>query len=402
MSLAFDPRPDSLWEEPPPPAAEGDAQVRPTPVAIRRRIERRGPLRPGRLISTRERLNGETLALGYRIADALLIAALAWFSCDVANPAGLWAAPVRSALPFLGSGLLLGFCLYATGAQDFRARETLVTHLARVSGGFAMTLLFALPVLALNRTGAAIWQALGVGFCLAFASLYLLHMWQWLSVRRMRRSGRLTPNVVVVGATHNAERLIERALASRELAVLGVFDDRRGRAPDAIKGVPVLGDTRTLVGHRIMPYVDRIVITVTAAAQARVRTLVDKLNVLPNEITLFLDLGTDDAQTAVLSRLADLPLARMSGGRHDVRRAVVKRLQDIVVGAAALVVGLPLMAIVAMAIKLDSPGPVFFRQKRQGFNNEEIVVWKFRSMHHDMRDELAVQQVSNDDPRVTS
>jgi Undecaprenyl-phosphate glucose phosphotransferase len=217
----------------------------------------------------------------------------------------------------------------------------------------------------------------------------------------MRRSGRLIPNIVVVGATENAERLIERALASREVSVLGVFDDRKGRAPDTVRGVPLLGDTRALVGHRIMPYVDRIVITVSASAQSRVRDLVDKLRGLPNEITLFVDLGEADTESATLSRLCDLPLARLSGYRADGRRAFVKRAQDLVIGAIAMIVAAPLMAAVALAIRLDSPGPILFRQRRQGFNNEEIVVLKFRSMRHDRRDERAERQVSDGDDRVT-
>jgi polysaccharide biosynthesis protein PslA len=165
--------------------------------------------------------------------------------------------------------------------------------------------------------------------------------------------------------------------------------------------VPLLGDTKTLIGHRIMPYVDRVVITVTASAQARVRTLIENLSVLPNEITLFVDLGGQAAPDAVLSRLADAPLARVSGLAADHRRALIKRARDLVVGAVALVLAAPVMAAVALAIRLDTPGPILFRQRRQGFNNEEIVVWKFRSMRHDMRDEQAERQVRLGDPRVT-
>jgi exopolysaccharide biosynthesis polyprenyl glycosylphosphotransferase len=61
----------------------------------------------------------------------------------------------------------------------------------------------------------------------------------------------------------------------------------------------------------------------------------------------------------------------------------------------------PLFLVVALAIKLDSPGPVFFRQKRYGFNNHLIGVYKFRSMRHDMRDEKAEKLVTKNDPRVT-
>jgi lipopolysaccharide/colanic/teichoic acid biosynthesis glycosyltransferase len=70
------------------------------------------------------------------------------------------------------------------------------------------------------------------------------------------------------------------------------------------------------------------------------------------------------------------------------------------VGALALVLAAPVMAAIAIAIKLDSPGPIFFRQRRQGFNNEEIVVWKFRSMRPNMPDS-GERQVCADDPRVT-
>ena len=63
--------------------------------------------------------------------------------------------------------------------------------------------------------------------------------------------------------------------------------------------------------------------------------------------------------------------------------------------------GAPLMALIALAIKLDSPGPVFFRQRRHGFNNEEILVWKFRSMRHGSDRSGGAQQVRFDDDRVT-
>ncbi|HEX4199542.1 MAG TPA: exopolysaccharide biosynthesis polyprenyl glycosylphosphotransferase [Caulobacteraceae bacterium] len=383
------------------PEAGVEPVVRPMPAAVRRPADRRGPLRPGRLISTRSRLKGEALARTFAGVDAVVVAALSWLACGLANPTGIWPSPVATVMPFAFGAVFLVLGLHAVGAHGFRSRESMVVHLARVSGAFGLTAVLLAAALAVTRSADAVWQMEAVWFCLAFASLYLLHVWWWISVRRLRRSGRLTPNVVVVGATANAERLIANALASREVAVLGVFDDRKSRAPDSIKGVPMLGDTTTLIGHRIMPYVDRVVITVTSSAQARVRAMVDRLRVLPNEITLFVDLGGEPGHAAVLDRLADIPLARISGARIDDRRAFVKRLQDVTIGALALVLAAPIMAAVALAIRLDSPGPVFFRQRRQGFNNEEIVIWKFRSMRHDMRDERSERQVSAGDPRVT-
>jgi exopolysaccharide biosynthesis polyprenyl glycosylphosphotransferase len=80
---------------------------------------------------------------------------------------------------------------------------------------------------------------------------------------------------------------------------------------------------------------------------------------------------------------------------------VVKSLFDKVVGSLVLLAALPVMAVTAIAIKLDSRGPVLFRQKRYGFNNELIEVFKFRSMYVDQSDATAAKLVTKSDPRVT-
>ena len=69
-------------------------------------------------------------------------------------------------------------------------------------------------------------------------------------------------------------------------------------------------------------------------------------------------------------------------------------MQDLVIGLIALILLAPVMALVALAIRLDSPGPIFFRQRRHGFNHEEIVVWKFRSMRQEAADATASRQVT--------
>jgi exopolysaccharide biosynthesis polyprenyl glycosylphosphotransferase len=150
-----------------------------------------------------------------------------------------------------------------------------------------------------------------------------------------------------------------------------------------------------------MPFVDRIVITVPSRARKRVRELIGRLSALPNEIVLLLDGQTRDYEDAAISRIADVPLAHICGPPTDALRAAVKRAQDIVIGGLALAAAAPVMALVALAVRLDSRGPALFRQRRHGFNNEEIVVWKFRSMRVEAADATASRQVSADDDRVT-
>jgi exopolysaccharide biosynthesis polyprenyl glycosylphosphotransferase len=81
--------------------------------------------------------------------------------------------------------------------------------------------------------------------------------------------------------------------------------------------------------------------------------------------------------------------------------AIAKRIFDIVFSLFGIVLFSPIMLATAIAIKLDSKGPVIFKQKRHGFNNEVINVWKFRSMYVDQCDPTAKQAVTKNDSRVT-
>jgi Undecaprenyl-phosphate glucose phosphotransferase len=363
--------------------------------------DRRGPMRPGRLTPTRSRLQDWTLSAMFRGGDILAIVLSCTLTAKLVGWGGGAAGGFGDIAPFAVAGAILAWALGAARTYALGHAEGLGRHLLRVAAGFGLTGLGLGAIALAFRPTPDNFTALGFWFCTTFALLYALHTLWWASVRRWRGHGRLTPNIIVVGATTGAQRLIESALKSGEVAVLGIFDDRLDRAPKRIAGVPVLGDTDALLGHRIMPYVDRVVIAVSSLAQSRVRQIIERLGVLPNEIMLLVDYDSAEGRSAALSRIADAPLAQVAGQPSDERRALVKRAQDLVVGVLALVLGVPIFAAVAVAIKLDSPGPVFFRQRRHGFNNEEILVWKFRSMRVEATDATASRQVTAGDDRVT-
>ena len=358
------------------------------------RTDRRGPLRPKRLAPTRARIRGPVVAGKIQCVDAAALLACALTARGFAPGAAATAS-------FLIAPALVLAALFLFRAYGFGRHEPLGLHLGRVL--VALCVAAGVDVLALEPFvgHAGLAQAASAWLPLMVAGMGVLHLIWWRLVRRWREGGRLTPSIVVVGATGAAERLVRKVLAQGEINVLGVFDDRAGRAPRTIAGVPVLGDTEAMVAHRIMPFADRVVITVPARARNRVGELIARLKVLPNEIVLLLD-GDDAAhEAAAISRIAETPLAHISGPPTDERRAFAKRAQDLVVGATALMAAAPLMALIALAVRLDSPGPALFRQRRHGFNNEEIVVWKFRSMRTDAADFTASRQVVADDDRVT-
>jgi len=375
----------------------GAAAADPPPQAETLALDRRGPMRPAALSLARSRLTGWMLGAIFRAADVAALALIALAAAVTFSGGALTAAAFA---PFVVGAIILLWSLTSLHAYDFAPRESLGGHLTRLAAGFGLAALGLALVLAGFRPATVAPHPFGLWFLTSFVLLGALHALWWAIVRRWRAAGRLTPNIMVVGATANAERLIKAAMQSGEAAVLGVFDDRADRIPSHMAGVPVLGDTEALVRHRIMPYVDRIVITVPQHANARVRQLIERLEALPNQVMLFVDQG-EAGRAAALSRIVDAPLAPVAGAPSDERRALVKRLQDLVVGGLALLVFLPVMLLLALAIKLDSPGPVFFRQRRHGFNNEEVLVWKFRSMRTSDPATGAARQIRYDDERVT-
>ncbi|WAC49993.1 undecaprenyl-phosphate glucose phosphotransferase [Asticcacaulis sp. SL142] len=362
---------------------------------------RRGPFRPQRLVSLRERKSGYWAAYIFRMVDICALAFFGFLGVGAHSGGHMLSLPVGEVLPFLCATVAVAMTLSAFGLYRLNRTEKLWERLLKVAGSIGMGAVAGFAVTCLIKGTSTFPPALEMWSmaCLAFFSL--LHLLWFTTVARWRKQGRLTPNIVIVGATKHAQRLIDGALARRDVNILGIFDDRLARNPDTVLGVPVLGDTKALLSHKITPYVDQIVVAVDPSAKARVKDIITRLKSLPNEVSLLVDMHNDEGRQAALSRMADQPLARVSGITEDDKRAFNKRIQDMIIGLMALIVFAPVMVLIAGLIKLDSPGPVFFRQRRHGFNNEPIMVWKFRSMRQDAEDATASQQVTAGDERVT-
>lgn len=361
---------------------------------------RRGPFRPEVWLNAREKATARLSAHYFRSLDILAATAATLVCARLAEPGPLLSVAVAEVAPFVVGAVLVLAIMKSAGLYRFSRKRSIATHFAVLAGSVlaggavATTLAWLLTGAATSLHAYAVWTGV------MMAGLYALHLLWTDLVDRWRKTGALTPNIVVVGATKHAEALIAEALDRRDLNVLGVFDDRLARSPRALNGVPVLGDIDALLGHKITPYVDRIVMAVDPVAQARVRELTARLAGLPNEVTLLVDPKEQGERNLALEKLAEAPLAAIDGVDPD-RRAFHKRLQDLLIGAAALVALTPLLLLIAALVKLDSKGPALFRQKRHGFNQEEIVVWKFRTMHADRGDAAGVIQARVDDDRVT-
>ncbi|TBN54559.1 undecaprenyl-phosphate glucose phosphotransferase [Hansschlegelia quercus] len=289
---------------------------------------------------------------------------------------------------------------YQTVAFSSRAGQ-----LGRTLG--AWTILFAgFAVLAIffDVGDAADRRWFGVWFGLGAAVLLIERVALGSFIRRWAQEARLGRKAVIVGGGENAGELI-RALESasgNDVHICGVFDDRSNeRSPASVAGYPKLGNVAELLEFARIARVDLLIVTIPISAKGRVAEILKTLWVLPVDIRLSAHTEKLRFRPRAYSYVGKVPMVALAARPIQNWDIVMKRAFDLVVGGLALLLASPFMLATAIAIKLDSPGAVFFRQKRYGFNNEVIDVFKFRSMYADRCDPEAKVAVTRGDNRVT-
>ncbi len=226
----------------------------------------------------------------------------------------------------------------------------------------------------------------------------------FLMVRRWTQEGRLNRRTAIVGGGSAGEELIAALKDQRDtdLRIVGLFDDRNDdRSPTAVAGERKLGTVDDLVEFARRTRVDLVIFTLPITAESRILQMLKKLWVLPVDIRLSAHSNKLRFRPRSYSYLGEVPVLDVFDRPITDWDVVMKVLFDRIIGTCALIALSPLMMVVAALIKLDSKGPVFFKQKRHGFNNDEIEVYKFRSLYTHMTDQSVQKSVTKDDPRVT-
>jgi Undecaprenyl-phosphate glucose phosphotransferase len=313
------------------------------------------------------------------------------------------ALPYQITIPALAIGALASFQalqLYHVGAL-----RNFVAMAVRLATGWTTLFMIALAAFFFLKIGDQVSRIWLVGFYAGgLAALLGERLVVTLSVRQLTRSGRLERRTAIVGGGEAGEALIHALEAQRDtgLRVCGVFDDRNDdRSPDLVAGYPKLGTIDDLVEFARRTKLDLVIFTLPISAEARLLTMLRKLWVLPIDIRLSAHMSKLRFRPRSYSYIGAVPVLDVFDRPIADWDIVVKFVFDKIVGTLALIVLSPVMLATAIAIKLDSKGPVLFRQKRYGFNNELIEVLKFRSLYHEMSDFAAAKQVTKDDPRVT-
>lgn len=259
--------------------------------------------------------------------------------------------------------------------------------------------------LALASTGgfgailtASLAAALGGLIAAGAATVVLLHVdHSGLFALSLRR------RIAVYGASVEAERLMSAlGQSTSQVHFMGLFEDRQERDRVEAQSQPISGRLDDLVELIRRHLIDEVVIALPRAASKRIAEITDRLSQYPIDVYVSTQSADDFPLEAIseLSALEGAGLLQFHRKPIDSWGEMIKGLLDRALAFLLLICLSPIFLIIALAIRHDSSGPVFFRQRRHGLMNETIMVWKFRTMRV-MDDGPRIVQASKDDPRIT-
>lgn len=259
---------------------------------------------------------------------------------------------------------------------------------------------------------------IGRGFLVAFAILSYLALTVervgiLLFLRAVRRRGFNFRNVLIVGTGARAKEFARTLESNREwgFCFIGFVDDNQNPAGQLVDGHRTVGTLDDLPRLTSESVIDEVIFAVPSASLARLDGSIRLLDELGMRATIVLDLFDLSVSRPQFSEVNGMPILTYASTPSFESRFLIKRIFDTLLAATVLLVLSPLFILIAMTIKLTSPGPVFFRQERVGVHGRRFTLLKFRSMVQDaeqrQQDLLALNEVSGPvfkmsrDPRIT-
>jgi Undecaprenyl-phosphate glucose phosphotransferase len=286
-----------------------------------------------------------------------------------------------------------------TRSHDFSARPTQM--LSALSFAILAALCLGAPKV-LDLTNLVIWFALWLAASLT-AALFVRTVASDIMVAKTAE-GRFDERIAVYGAGLIARRVHDHlGNPALGLRFVGVYDSRETPSRINAEGLVVAGGLDDLVHACQAGTVDRIIIALPQVAERRVNDIARKFEDLSVNVHIVTHLANDfiaPGRVHHISHLGPVGLLDIKTKQHTGWAPVVKRTEDIVLGGLIALVIAPFLPLIALAIKLNSTGPILFKQRRRGRNQRVFEVLKFRTMSV-MEDGNVVRQATSHDPRIT-
>ncbi len=273
--------------------------------------------------------------------------------------------------------------------------------------GLVLVLYLTQQAYAFSRSVYVFFAVLNIGIA------YVLHMVFKKAMWKYYRKSTSAEKMLVVALDSMAEELLGNLIERKEwyydITAAVIYDaDRRG---SRIKEVPVVASKAELYETVIQMTVDEVFICLPGIPVTEIRDMVWKFEEMGLTCHYNVDLFSRSNPNTYVQQMAGYSVISFSLKTMDSRRLLIKRLVDIIGALVGLAITAVLTPFVALAIRLDSPGPVFFSQTRIGKNGRRFKIWKFRSMYTDAEARKKELEARNevkglmfkmeDDPRIT-
>jgi len=307
----------------------------------------------------------------------------------------------------VGPYAIIGVCtaliaLVFLRRQSVYEFETLRMFKGQVRRIFAALSLAALVVvgigylLKISETYSRGWFLLWMA--MATAGLIGVHFLATRLLQHLISRGRFVRRIAIFGDPEIASQLIPKLERKDDaVSVVGVFDDA-GNGYRQHEGQ--YGSLSDLIALAQTAPLDEVLIAMPMTSGKKIASVVKQLSILPVDLRFCPSADVFDIPPKGLLSYDGVPVLEMERRPMSDWGPIVKMIEDRTLSAICLLIFSPLMLFIALMIKLDSPGTVFFRQKRHGFNHRIITVYKFRTMYV-MEDGPKVAQATRDDKRVT-
>ena len=207
---------------------------------------------------------------------------------------------------------------------------------------------------------------------------------------------------IIVGAGSLGTELRSRFVDDSSLGVdvIGFFDDRTIDRTDLTDPQNLLGKLPGIPEYVNRNGIDLVYITLPMAAQPRTLGLLDALRDTTTSVYFVPDIFVSDLIQARVDHIHGMPVVALTETPTLGVSGIGKRLSDLVIASLILLMIWPVLLILALGVKLSSPGPIIFKQRRYGLDGHEILIYKFRSMRPHVEGEV-IQQAGREDPRIT-
>lgn len=292
------------------------------------------------------------------------------------------------------------FRLYASQFRENLLRKSVSLFLSVCLSSLLSFIFFVLSEILLNKhsTENTLLLAKALSQCsiIIFSSVLVVR----LIIRCFFNRKKL--HVAILGITP-AGLAIEQALLhefSKKSIEISYFEDRNIQRDSRFINIEQKGNSRDLLALAKADKVDEIYIALPMVAQQRIRQFLNEFSDTTVDVFLVPDLFSYSSHISQLRMFGNIQTISIFTSPFDGDGALLKRIEDIILGTFFTLLSLPAMLLIAIGIKLTSPGPVLFKQNRYGLNGKQIQVWKFRTMRV-MENNAVVKQATRGDPRVT-